>query len=153
LIEKTSLLKAFEDGEAKTKKAYYKSLFPKYSEKTFVRVIKYYYLLSIIILLQWYVFFYCVSFTSTNPNDLYSANRVNENAALIFFYLLALTYLWVQAWQIRQGLPELKKGGFMIGSYSPLSKIIFYCWYYVPFMFELRTIIDWTFTKTALDVF
>ena len=116
-------------------------------------MIKYYYLLAVIVLLQWYVFFYCVQFSTSNDADPYSSNRVNENPALIFFYLLTLTYLCVQAFQIRQGLPELKKGGFMIGSYSPLSKTIFYCWYYIPFMFELRTIIDWTFTKTALDVF
>jgi len=34
-----------------------------------------------------------------------------------------------------------------------VSKLVFETWYYIPFMIELRTIIDWTFTKTALDVF
>jgi hypothetical protein len=41
----------------------------------------------------------------------------------------------------------------MLGSYDPASKLIYETWYYIPFLFELRTIIDWTFTTTALDVF
>lgn len=41
----------------------------------------------------------------------------------------------------------------MLGNFSPLAKVVFEVWYYIPFLFELRTIIDWTFTKTALDVF
>lgn len=41
----------------------------------------------------------------------------------------------------------------MLGSYDPVSKITYETWYYTPFLFELRTIIDWTFTTTALDVF
>jgi len=34
-----------------------------------------------------------------------------------------------------------------------VSKAVYETWYYIPFLFELRTIIDWTFTSTALDVF
>lgn len=41
----------------------------------------------------------------------------------------------------------------MLGNYNAVSKGIYYGWYYTPFLFELRTIIDWTFTATALDVF
>lgn len=41
----------------------------------------------------------------------------------------------------------------MIGKYDPVSKAIYMVWYYTPFLFELRTIIDWTFTQTSLDVF
>jgi len=40
-----------------------------------------------------------------------------------------------------------------MGSYNSVSKTIFQVFYYIPFLFELRTIIDWTFSKTALDVF
>lgn len=40
-----------------------------------------------------------------------------------------------------------------MGNYSSVSSTLFTVWYYIPFLFELRTIIDWTFTKTALSVF
>jgi piezo-type mechanosensitive ion channel component 1/2 len=51
------------------------------------------------------------------------------------------------------GLPELRKGGFMLGQYNPVGQYVFEAWYVIPFLFELRTIIDWTFTQTALDIF
>ena len=62
-------------------------------------------------------------------------------------------YLALCANQIRYGLPELKKGGFLQERFDPVSKGVYQTWYYTPFLFELRTIIDWTFTTTALDVF
>lgn len=62
-------------------------------------------------------------------------------------------YFTLSASQIRFGLPELKKGGFLLGNYSVVSKLIFETWYYIPFLFELKTILDWTFNETALDVF
>lgn len=69
------------------------------------------------------------------------------------FYIVFCLYFMIGAYQIQVGLPELKKGGFMQGEYNSVSKIIYETWYYIPFLFELRTIIDWTFTSTALDVF
>ena len=50
-------------------------------------------------------------------------------------------------------MPELRKGSFMGHKYDPVSKTIYQVWYYIPFLFELRSIIDWTFTETALDIF
>jgi hypothetical protein len=41
----------------------------------------------------------------------------------------------------------------MMGQFNSVSKAVYETWYYIPFLFELRTIIDWTFTSTALDVF
>ena len=41
----------------------------------------------------------------------------------------------------------------MMGNYTSVGSTLFTVWYYIPFLFELRTIIDWTFTKTALNVF
>lgn len=40
----------------------------------------------------------------------------------------------------------------MIRNYSDIGTTLFGLYQAVPFMFELRTIIDWTFTDTALDV-
>jgi hypothetical protein len=41
----------------------------------------------------------------------------------------------------------------MVGEYDTVSCYIFRAYLAIPFIFELRTIIDWTFTSTALDVF
>lgn len=41
----------------------------------------------------------------------------------------------------------------MMGRFHWLNKYIFLVFYYIPFVFELRTFIDWTYTKTSLDVY
>jgi len=64
-----------------------------------------------------------------------------------------MVYFYVAALQVQKGLPELRKGSFMIHDYSLISCYIFRAYLAIPFIFELRSIIDWTFTSTALDVF
>jgi hypothetical protein len=117
------------------------------------RVLKFYYVWALIILIQWYVFFFMQKQATVCPYNAPYCNKVNSNIALLVFYLVSCLYLGLQAFQIQKGLPELKKGGFMMGNYNVISSTIFTIWYYIPFLFELRTIIDWTFTKTALSVF
>lgn len=34
-----------------------------------------------------------------------------------------------------------------------LAKYLFLGYYNIPFLFEMRAIIDWTFAKTSLDVY
>lgn len=41
----------------------------------------------------------------------------------------------------------------MMNSYSIVNKLALQVFMAVPFLFELKTFVDWTFTKTALDVF
>ena len=125
---------------------------PQYSPKSPKRVLRYYFLWTVLILIHWYVFFFLTNTKSVCASTPY-CNKFTENPYLIWFYLIFCVYFALSAAQIRYGLPELKKGGFMLGNYSAVSKGIYYGWYYTPFLFELRTIIDWTFTTTALDVF
>lgn len=40
----------------------------------------------------------------------------------------------------------MKKGNFMMNSYSIVNKITFQGFYVIPFLFELKTFVDWTFT-------
>ena len=54
---------------------------------------------------------------------------------------------------MRVGLPEVRKGSFLVDSFNPASSLIYRGYLAIPFIFELRSIIDWTFTATALDVF
>jgi piezo-type mechanosensitive ion channel component 1/2 len=67
--------------------------------------------------------------------------------------LLWILYFCIAGYQVAVGLPELRKGSFMVGQYDIVSCYTFRSYMAIPFIFELKTIIDWTFTKTALDVF
>jgi hypothetical protein len=42
---------------------------------------------------------------------------------------------------------------FAMGGYTPVNKAVQEIFMQTPFIFELRVFIDWTFTRTALDVF
>ena len=68
-------------------------------------------------------------------------------------YVLFCVYFALCANQILKGLPELRKGGFLLGQYNMVGQYVFEAWYTLPFLFKLRTIIDWTFTQTSLDIF
>jgi len=80
-------------------------------------------------------------------------NTFLNNGYIQAFYVLWLIYFSLAAYQIQVGLPELRKGSFMVGEFDMVSCYIFRAYLFIPFIFELRTIIDWTFTTTALDVF
>lgn len=47
----------------------------------------------------------------------------------------------------------MKKGNFMMNDYGYINTYAFKGFMAVPFLFELKTFADWTFTRTALDVF
>ena len=80
-------------------------------------------------------------------------NEVFMNWSLVTFYLLYCVYFFFSALQIRYGLPELRKGNFAMGGYTPIHKSMFIGFMSAPFVFELKIIADWTFTRTALDLF
>ncbi len=80
-------------------------------------------------------------------------NEFGGNPALIIFYILYCCYFWVSALQIRYGVPEMKKGNFMMNNYTRANKFALQGFMAIPFLFELKTFVDWTFTSTALDVF
>lgn len=113
---------------------------------------RYYFFWFVLILIHWFIFFWLTNEKSVCAAQPY-CNPFNKNWYLIWFYIIFCIYFSLCAKQIMYGLPELKKGGFMLGHYDPLSKYTYQGWYYTPFLFELRTIVDWTFTTTALDVF
>jgi hypothetical protein len=54
---------------------------------------------------------------------------------------------------MRYGLPDIRKGNFIYEETNRKNNIIFKVFLAIPFLFELKTFTDWTFTYTALDLF
>ena len=69
------------------------------------------------------------------------------------FYLLCCLYFWISALQVREGVPEVMQIYFMMGKYHWFNKAVVNVFMQIPFLFELRVFIDWTYTYTSLDVF
>lgn len=71
----------------------------------------------------------------------------------IIFYLINLLYFLFSAKQIKYGLTEYTGRGFLMKSYNRYLKWSLNWYYAIPFLFELRTSIDWMHSKTTLSVF
>jgi hypothetical protein len=59
----------------------------------------------------------------------------------------------VSAWQIRNGYPKFSTGNLLTHSYGLVNYVLFYVFMFLPLVFELRTIIDWTWTETTMPIF
>jgi hypothetical protein len=96
-----------------------------------------------------------------NNNNLYCENLLDEatcnnfqiNRSLQIFYILFLIYFIYAGIQQREGLPKFRKGSFKImHKYTFTNRVAFQIYRGMPFLFELRTLLDWSFTKTSLDI-
>jgi hypothetical protein len=74
--------------------------------------------------------------------------------ALKIFYIIYLFYFFFNAIQLRDGMPLFKKGAMKImQKYTYFHLILFYIYMALPFLYELRTIAYWSFTKTSLNLY
>ncbi len=78
---------------------------------------------------------------------------VFQNSSLIFLYILCCIYFYLTSLQIKYGFPLITKGQYFASSTSLYSRLAFKIYRNVPFLYELRGILDWTITKTSLDLF
>jgi hypothetical protein len=70
------------------------------------------------------------------------------------FYFLYVVYLMIVSLQLKFGLPSFRSGSFpLMKSTSRPSKLMFQFYRGIPFLFEIRTLVDWVFTLTTLDLF
>ncbi|MFH4973580.1 hypothetical protein AB6A40_000289 [Gnathostoma spinigerum] len=75
----------------------------------------------------------------------------NKTAQVL--YIVKCVYLLFSAWQIRNGYPNLCLGNLVTHAYGLSNMIFFKIFMAIPFLFELRTSIDWTWTDTSMPLF
>uniref|UniRef100_A0A158P6T1 ANK_REP_REGION domain-containing protein n=1 Tax=Angiostrongylus cantonensis TaxID=6313 RepID=A0A158P6T1_ANGCA len=102
------------------------------------------YQLVIIIFLHIWIFFILPHLTR---------RAAAENTVAKALYVIKCLYLLVSAWQIRNGYPQLCIGNLLTHAYGLANMIFFKVFMLVPFLFELRTAIDWTWTDTSMPLF
>ncbi|CAD8103233.1 unnamed protein product [Paramecium sonneborni] len=98
----------------------------------------------ILIIVVHYYFFFVIP-QKTNK-------RFQESYYLIFAYILVCIYFIISSVQIRYGYPIQKYTQIFTNSHKPANSMAFKIYRMIPFLYELRVIIDWTFTTTALDL-
>lgn len=106
----------------------------------------------ILIISVHYYFFFVIP-RKTNKRILYiSIIGFQESYYLIFAYFLVCIYFIISSIQIRYGYPISEVTPIFTGSHKTVNSVAFKIYRAIPFLYELRVIIDWTFTTTALDL-
>mmetsp|Transcript_10701 Transcript_10701/g.20818 ORF Transcript_10701/g.20818 Transcript_10701/m.20818 type:complete len:2184 (+) Transcript_10701:50-6601(+) len=87
-----------------------------------------------------------------NEDD--KCNNFQINNSLQFFYIFYLIYFVVSALQLRHGLPSFRRGSMsLMHNYTSGSRMMYRVYRGLPFLFEIKTVMDWTFTPSGLDLF
>jgi hypothetical protein len=79
-------------------------------------------------------------------------NDFNYNKTLIIFYIFYLFYLIPSALQIKYGFNDMKKKSLLKRNPSDLNNILVNIYQQIPFLNEIKNILDWTLTSTSLDL-
>lgn len=77
----------------------------------------------------------------------------NSLASPIFFYITKCFYFLWSAYQIKCGFPKRILGNVLTKSFSLVNMILFKVYMNLPFLYELRTILDWVCTDTTMTLF
>ena len=154
----TSHYKAFKYEEIVTKiekERYNKHMIIAYQYEEFHigLLMKYITQVVAIILIHYFIYFYLPQTTYSNQQTLNQViNRISENPYTMVFYILYLFYFLFSSLQIKHGMTDIKKVSSLMTSTNFISSLIYKCYIQIPFLFELKNFIDWTFTKTSLDL-
>ena len=91
--------------------------------------------------------FYCIR---EQPTD--ECNDFLENKTTTVFYLFYLIYLIFSGLQIKYGFYDLKRKSIFKNIYS-IQGYIYYAYKLIPFYYQIKNVVDWTFTPTSLNLF
>jgi len=67
--------------------------------------------------------------------------------------MIILLYLTLSSLQLSYGFPIMKKPSSVLQYYNDLAKVGADIFYAIPFAVELRCLLDFTVSKTSLDMF
>lgn len=81
-----------------------------------------------------------------------TGRRFNATAPPVMYYIIKCFYLLLSAYQIRCGYPARVLGNFLMKNHNIMNLVGFKAFMTLPFLFELRTLIDWMCTSTSLSL-
>lgn len=125
-------------------------------------ITKYYFLWVNLIFIHLLIFYYLpfrgnvimTGETFCDPDEGKICNNFGSNPWLVAFYCLYMLYFWFSAAQIRHGYPEIRRSNFIMNRYDDgISGDLLFLWSMIPFLLEIKVLLDWTMSKTALDIF
>uniref|UniRef100_A0A8B9GV46 Piezo-type mechanosensitive ion channel component 1 n=1 Tax=Astyanax mexicanus TaxID=7994 RepID=A0A8B9GV46_ASTMX len=76
----------------------------------------------------------------------------NQNFVAQLWYFVKCIYFTLSAYQVRCGYPTRILGNFLTKKYNHLNLFLFQGFRLVPFLVELRAVMDWVWTDTTLSL-
>ena len=80
-------------------------------------------------------------------------NDFNKNWTLILFYIIYSLYFLFSGLQVKFGFYDMKRKSLLKSGSSSIGGNINTAFNSIPFIYEIKLAIDWTFTTTCLDFF
>ena len=120
------------------------------------------YILHIFIVLfaHGFIFFYSPMKGNYNMNrniyctkDDENCNDFNYNLSLLGFYIIYIIYFIFSGLQVKYGFYDMKRKSMLKTGSSSINGTINTIYKSIPFLYEIKLAIDWTFTSTCLDLF
>ncbi|KAF4109184.1 hypothetical protein G5714_010257 [Onychostoma macrolepis] len=78
--------------------------------------------------------------------------RFNRNQVAQLWYFVKCIYFGLSAYQIKCGYPNRVLGNFLTKNHNYFNLFLFQGFRLVPFLTELRAVMDWVWTDTALSL-
>ncbi|XP_075703006.1 piezo-type mechanosensitive ion channel component 2-like isoform X3 [Rhinoderma darwinii] len=78
--------------------------------------------------------------------------RFNTNHVAQLWYFVKCVYFGLSAYQIKCGYPNRVLGNFLTKSYNCINLFLFQGFRMVPFLTEMRAVMDWVWTDTTLSL-
>ncbi|XP_061604090.1 piezo-type mechanosensitive ion channel component 2 [Phyllopteryx taeniolatus] len=78
--------------------------------------------------------------------------RFNRNPVAQLWYFVKCIYFGLSAYQIKCGYPNRILGNFLTKNFNYLNLFLFQGFRLVPFLTELRAVMDWVWTDTTLSL-
>lgn len=79
--------------------------------------------------------------------------KLNNNLSLLIYYMLWVLHLAYAGLQIKHGYPQQPYKHQFMRDTSKWRVMLFRLYRAVPFLWEMKVIIDWTVSNTCLDLF
>ena len=121
-------------------------------------IIKFILQVILVIFIHIFIYFYLPSKIRINATEENSEKTINNNknvtsnVYISIFYLLYILYFFFSGLQIKYGFTDIKKISPHMRSTNLITYFTYLIYQNIPFLYELKNFIDWTFTTTALNL-
>lgn len=112
-------------------------------------IIKYVFTMVILLLFSWFIYYKAPIQTFISSE----ATIYSPSPALIAFSFFYFLYFYLSALQIKYGYKEFKSLNSLMTRRGYANYYAVSVYTAIPFLYELKIIIDWTFTSTSLSLF